>query len=240
VRPFYEADGVTIYHGDCRAVIPQLVRAWVGVDHIITDPPYELEAHTLQRRTKPGGGITAPTLDFAPINGDLRAGAGRLMGKMARRWTLVFCQVEAAMLWRAALEKGGARYRRSCIWVKPNGMPQYTGDRPGQGYETMVTCHAPGKSRWNGHGRHGVFTFNKEFGPNEHQTQKPLGLMAQLVVLFTDPNEVILDPFMGSGTTLRAAKDLGRRAIGIDTDERYCELAARRMSQMVFDFGKVG
>jgi site-specific DNA-methyltransferase (adenine-specific) len=236
MRPFYEADGVAIYHGDCRIVMPQLAQ----VDHVITDPPYELEAHTLQRRKKPGGGVTVPELDFAPINGDLRTEAARLMVRLARRWTLVFCQMEAAMLWRAALEQGGARYRRSCVWVKPDAMPQLTGDRPAQGYETMVTCHAPGKSRWNGRGKPGVFTFNRAERPTEHATQKPLPLMTQLVVLFTDPDEVILDPFMGSGTTLRAAKDLGRRAIGIDTDERCCALAARRMSQMVFDFGKVG
>ena len=72
--------------------------------------------------------------------------------------------------------------------------------------------------------------------PNGHQTQKPLRLMTQLVALFTDPDEVILDPFMGSGTTLRAAKDLGRKAICIEIEEKYCDLAARRMNQMVFNF----
>lgn len=66
-----------------------------------------------------------------------------------------------------------------------------------------------------------------------HTTQKPLELMKELVALFTDPGELILDPFMGSGTTLRAAKDCGRKAIGIELEEKYCEVAAKRMRQEV-------
>ena len=68
-----------------------------------------------------------------------------------------------------------------------------------------------------------------------HPTQKPLPLM-QWCVAFT--SGTVLDPFMGSGTTLRAAKDLGRKAIGVEIEERYCEIAAQRLSQQVLDFGE--
>ena len=66
-----------------------------------------------------------------------------------------------------------------------------------------------------------------------HPTQKPLWLMREWIELFTKPGDIILDPFMGSGTTLRAAKDLGRRAIGIEIDERFCRAAIERMRQSV-------
>jgi site-specific DNA-methyltransferase (adenine-specific) len=65
----------------------------------------------------------------------------------------------------------------------------------------------------------------------QHPTQKPLGLLKKIITQFTDKDDLILDPYMGSGTTLRAAMDLGRRAIGIEIDGGYCELAARRLAQ---------
>jgi site-specific DNA-methyltransferase (adenine-specific) len=157
-----------------------------------------------------------------------------LISKITTRWILVFCQVEAAPVWRGTLEDNAMVYKRTCIWVKPDGMPQLTGDRPGMGYETILAMHPKGRSRWNGGGRAGVFIHNKnDWKKPPHPTTKPLKLMTELVSLFSDPGETILDPFMGSGTTLRAAKELKRRAIGIEMDEKYCEIAAKRMAQEV-------
>jgi site-specific DNA-methyltransferase (adenine-specific) len=230
MKPYYERDGITIYHGDCREILPTLG----PVDHVITDPPYEAEAHTDGRRGRPkGGGPTSVSrpLDFDGMSGELRAFAGGEMTRLSNGWLLVFCQVEAAMLWRDALCP--ARYFRTQIWRKPDGAPQFTGDRPGMGYESIVTCwNSHTRSRWNGGGRHGVYIHNTA-KCTEHMTEKPLPLMTELVSLFTDPGETILDPFMGSGTTLRAAKDLGRRAIGIELEEKWCEVAAKRLSQEV-------
>lgn len=229
MRPYYEDGAVMIFHADCRDVLPALDL----VDHVITDPPYEAEAHTLQRRVKRGGGIMeCEPLTFAPMDPEGREMAALNLAAVARRWVLVFCQVEGAPLWRASLEVAGLVYKRTCIWVKPDGMPQYTGDRPGMGYEAMVAAHVKGRSRWNGGGRCGVFTFPKGegLGSTPHPTTKPESLMRELVQLFTDEGETILDPFMGSGTTLVAAKKLGRKAIGIEREEKYCEVAARRLS----------
>jgi hypothetical protein len=230
VTLYYEQDGITIFHADCRDVLPTIE----AVDHVITDPPFEAEAHTLARRVRSGGGVDVLHIPFAAIDQDTRLLCGSEIGRIAQRWVLTFCQIEAAMTWRSAYERSGLTYKRSCVWVKPDGAPQFTGDRPGMGFETIVAMHRTTPSAWNGGGRRGVFTHNVGTHP-DHPTQKPIALMRELVALFTNENDLILDPFMGSGTTLRAAKDLGRRAIGIELDERYCEIAARRLQQQVLD-----
>ena len=80
---------------------------------------------------------------------------------------------------------------------------------------------------------------NADGGKRVHPTQKPLAVFRQIILWYSDEGCTVLDPFMGSGTTLRAAKDLGRKAIGIEIEERYCEIAAQRMSQSVLAFDPV-
>ena len=233
MTPYYDDAGVVIYHGDCREVLPTLG----AVDHVITDPPYEAQAHTKGRRihNPRTGEMRLAPLTFDPMDAETRRSASALVGVLARRWTLVFCQIEAAMLWREDLEAGGLRYMRTMVWVKPNGQPQLTGDRPGVGFESIVVAHGDGASRWNGGGARGYLEHSVDANfsrvPRFHETQKPEPLMRELVSMFTDPGELILDPFMGSGTTLVAAKRLGRRAIGIEREEKYCEIAAKRLAQ---------
>jgi site-specific DNA-methyltransferase (adenine-specific) len=241
--PYYESGGITIYNADCRDVLPTLG----PVDHVITDPPYEAEAHTLQRRTKETfapqvNGVdmrpaTVKAVDFDPMTAELRQFTASECARLTKRWALVFCQAEAVGEWKRALVCGGLSWRRPCVWVKPDGQPQLTGDRPSMGYESIACAHAEGRSRWNGGGRLGVFTVATKSDPDSertgHVTQKPLKLMTLLVSLFTDPGETILDPFGGSGTTARAAKDLGRNCVLIEREEKWAEIAANRMSQEV-------
>lgn len=231
--------------GDCLDPTTGLASlADKSVDHFITDPPYEAEAHTLQRRVKRGGNAQetredgriayVEPLSFEPLSFEVRSGVAREAARLARRWVVAFGQVEAAMTWRDALKGAGLVYRRTGVWVKPDGMPQFSGDRPGMGYESLVICHAPGRSTWNGGGRHGVWTFNK-IGPSDrnrtgHETQKPLLLMEALVRDFTDPGELVCDPFAGSGTTGVACIRLGRRFVGWEKDPRYHAIAVKRLS----------
>lgn len=231
-----------LHLGDCLDPITGLASlADKSVDHVICDPPYEAEAHTKQRRTN-GGGAHQGTekkfhvskveeLDFAPLTEEVRSGAAREIARVVRRWVVIFCQAEAVALWRDCLSGHGLAYKRAGIWVKPDGMPQYTGDRPGMGYESIVFAHATGKSRWNGGGKHGVYVFNRGNGgaPNEHPTQKPQALMEALVADMTDPGETILDPFAGSGTTGVAAIRLGRNFIGWEKDPKYHAIATKRL-----------
>jgi site-specific DNA-methyltransferase (adenine-specific) len=166
---------------------------------------------------------------------ELFDGVGDEIARLTKRWAVVFSDVESIHHWRAVMV--GMRYVRTGIWVKPDAMPQMSGDRPAVGFEPATIMHANGAMRWNGGGHAAVWTHNVVKGTAsdrpDHPCPKPLPLMRELVSLFTDPGETILDPFMGSGTTLRAAKDLGRKAIGIELEEKWCEVAAKRMSQSV-------
>jgi site-specific DNA-methyltransferase (adenine-specific) len=220
--------------GDCR----ELLLSTPPVDHVICDPPYEVEAHTLQRRIKAsesrgatwsrtGGVVVVEPLDFEPMTEADRVLVGAEIARLSRRWAIIFCQVEAAMLWRASV---ALDYVRTQIWVKLDPQPQLTGDRPAMGYESIVTMHPKGRKKWNGGGCAGVYHHlkNPSERTHEHPTEKPLALMLDLVRLFTDPGDVILDPYCGSGTTLVAALRLGRRAIGFELNEKYADLARER------------
>lgn len=231
-----------LVEGNCLDVMATMPARCV--DHAITDPPYEAEAHTAHRRVKRAGSeagerwgngdsreAMTEALGFDPITADERASAGAEFSRLARRWSVVFCQTEATMLWRAALEASGrTTYRRTCVWVKPDAQPQFSGDRPGMGYESLVVAHAKGRCVWNGGGRVGVFTHIKNTpGGAPHPTTKPLPLMLELVELFTDPSELVLDAFAGSGTTGVACLRLGRRFIGIEKDAKYAQVARERL-----------
>lgn len=226
-----------VHLGDCLGPEGLASLPDKSVDHVITDPPYEAEAHHQQARALNGPGrgrsvAVLKPLDFAPMTEESRAQTAREMARVARRWVIVFCQAEAVQAWREALVAGGAVYKRAAIWVKPDGQPQLTGDRPGMGYESMVCAHSPGKSRWNAGGRLGVYTFLRfqSSAPNPHPTTKPVALMEALVRDFTDAGETVLDPFAGSGTTGVACKRLGRSFIGWERDPKYHAIAVKRIA----------
>lgn len=228
-EPFYDKGGITIYCGDCREILPQLCPS--SIDMVLTDPPYAAETHEGARTDSIDGDGDAILIDFDPFTEDEIRSAFSLMSPLVNRWAVSF------MDWRhvAALERcppPGLRFVRFGIWYKPNGAPQFTGDRPSTGWEAIAFLHRDGlKLSWNGGGRHGVFIEPKV--NTEHPTGKPLTLVKKLVELFTDTGETILDPFMGSGTTLVAAYHLGRKAIGIEVNEDYCKVAVERLRQGV-------
>lgn len=228
-----------VAHGDC---VPMLREMREQVDATISDPPFEAEAHTAHRRVKRTGSdagerwgngdsreAMTEALGFDPITPEIRTAVGAEIARLTKRWALVFCQVEATQLWRAALT-GAHAYRRTAVWVKPDAQPQFSGDRPGMGYESIVITHANGRCRWNGGGKVGVFTHVKNTpGGSDHPTTKPLPLMMELVSLFTEPGEVVLDPFCGSSSTGLACLRLGRRYIGIEKDPTFHALSINRM-----------
>ena len=241
-EPYYADDSVTLYHGDCREVLSTLTR----VDVVITDPPYSAHTHSSVRSSKMrandrGGRYGADTrrvvdLGFEHLDDDLREMCAAEFARLSARWVLVFSDVESGHLWRTSLTGCGLDYVRTGAWVKVGSTPQFSGDRPATAFEAITMAHPAGRKQWNGGGKHALWsvpivTDRGRNGARLHPTQKPLALMRELVTLFTNPGEVVLDAFAGSGTTLVAARLEGRRAVGIERNEAHCELIATRLAQ---------
>ena len=229
-----------------------------SVDVCIMDPPYDANTHKKGRRgctgyvepTRPGAVKAqfnrARDLAFEPLSPELMAGAAREVARVVRRWTLVFCAIEMVSDWRRAFEDAGLEYVRTMIWRKKGSTPQFTGDRPAQAAECIVLAHPPGRKRWNGHGRHGWFDIEDPSldlvydhpivlnrGKQQvrfHTAQKPIGLLRDLVTLFSDSREIVIDPFAGSGTAGVACAELGRSFVGWDLDAGHCEVARTRIA----------
>lgn len=216
MTPYYEDGAVAIYHGDGREVALTLA----GVDLVLTDPPYgiNLKPHTRRR-----GQVTAwgPQTEYAPVHGDDEP--------FDPRWLLSIGS--ARIIW------GGNYYADKLppmsgwlVWDKerPDDLDQATCELA---WTDCVKGVRRLRYRWHGALRAG----------NEalyHPTQKPVELIQWALTLrWTNQFSSILDPYMGAGSTLIAAKNLGRRAVGVEIEERYCEIAARRLSQGTLNLG---
>jgi site-specific DNA-methyltransferase (adenine-specific) len=212
-EPYYEHAGITIYHGDCREILPGL-----EADVVVTDPPYGIGYET--NWNKLGGWGRARSIEGDGSTAARDAALALLVGVPA----LVFGS------WKAE-PPNGARLR--LLWEKlgSSGM----GDLSAPWRPNVEDIFVLGKGWAQVEGREScVLRFNALCGEQDHPNEKPGALLRYLIGRC--PAGVILDPFMGSGTTLRAAKDLGRKAIGIEIEERYCEIAAKRLGQEVFAF----
>ena len=236
-----------IVHADCLDLergLPAL--ADDSVDHAIFDAPYSEHTHRAGRRGCTG--YTEPSrprstraqfnrtrdLGFEHLSPELRHGVAFQCSRVVRRWTLAFTDHEGGQAWKDDLEAAGLEVVRFGVWIKLGATPQFTGDRPAQGHEVIVIAHRPGRKRWNGGGRHAVWTcpivLNRSGeDPRIHTTQKPLELMEALVRDFTDPGDLVIDPFAGSGTTLVACKRLGRVSRGWEMQEKYAIAAQVRL-----------
>ncbi len=225
MTPYYEHAGITIYHGDCRDVLDSSFHdeggSFAQVNVTITDPPYDARTHEGAR----SHGDTASKIDFAPLD---IAAALPLLLSVTNRWIIAFCTMEMIAEYQTV---SGAAWVRAGFWRRTDGAPQFTGDRPATPGDAVAIMHKPVKKRWNGGGQHAYWECGVERVDRLHPAQKPIALMRHLIADFSDIGETVLDPYMGSGTTIVAAKALNRRAIGIEIEERYCEIAAKRLSQ---------
>lgn len=221
MEPYYIDESVTLYHGDCREVTE-----WLDADVLITDPPYGMDYS-----------------GFGGRRGEPRRSEGRVVvlgdtSAYIRNCALVLWGQKPALVFGTWRSPRPAETRQIIVWDKSaNGPGMGALDLPwGPSHEEIYVLG----SGW--HGKRGgsvyrdrPFTSSETDRP-DHPTPKPLSLMQRLIA---HTRGVVTDPFAGSGSTLVAAKQLGRQAIGVEIDERYCEIAAKRLAQGVLDFGSV-
>jgi len=242
VKPYYEEAGITIYHGDCLKILSEMEGC--SISSTLTDPPYSsgarnaasLRARGSMRRSegKFGGDRWIQTDNLSSHGFAMLV---RLLSVELLRVTVEDGHMLSFIDWRqwpvlaGSIESAGWSLRSCLVWDKKSfGM--------GNGFRQQAEfCLHASKGTGDNFQRHDLGTVFREPRSKEdcHPTMKPLSMST--AVLSALPKGTILDPFMGSGTTLRAAKDLGRRAIGIEIEEKYCEIAAERLRQEVLPLG---
>lgn len=257
IKPYYEHQGISIYHGDCREILPALPQ----VDLVCTSPPYD----TLREY---GGHNFNVASCIAPITRSLSKG-GVIMWNVADE---VINGSESGSSIRQALEfmNLGLNLHDTMIYTKPTSTFPESNRYP-QAWEYMFVVsngkpktvnlirdkpnkHAGTKNHGTRRTKNGKLlnvTNNREFAEMgyrlnwwtivnrqtvDHPAVMPMDMAKGHIITWTNNNDLVLDPFMGSGTTLIAAKELSRRAIGIEINEAYCELAAKRLSQDILPF----
>jgi len=245
--PYYSDDAVTIYHGDCFDILHDLS----GIGAVITDPPYSSGGAMRSDRAMSttakyvNSSTAAYRPEFAGDNRDQRAFLAwcTMWMNAARKATEPGAVLASFIDWRQlpiltdAVQAGGWIWRGVAVWDKTLKCRPAAGQFSSQSEFVVWGTNGPTVRRETGSQIPGVFALAApETKDREHIAQKPDDVM-RWVLRVVPPAAVVLDPFMGSGTTLRAAKDCGHKAIGIEVDERYCEIAAKRMSQEVLDFG---
>lgn len=217
MKPYYQDDAVTLYHGDCREVTE-----WLAADVLVTDPPYGIAWSKRHGDARLGTRNRLITTDVITNDRDTSA-RDDVLAMWGDRPSITFGS------WRMPRPQG---VRALLIWHKEGA---FSGPTNAAFFTNHEEIYVVGEGSW----RKSAPPLRSVLTTSEHRSQasrdighptpKPIGVMEALIDRC--PPGVIADPFAGSGSTLLAAKALGRRAIGIEVEERYCELAASRLAQ---------
>jgi site-specific DNA-methyltransferase (adenine-specific) len=227
--PYYQDSHCVIYHGDCLDILPHLE----PVDLVLTDPPYVLSS------APPGEshyGMSLSKFEGEKYQ-DLTCGFDQeivfpLVASVTQPFNLFcFCsnkQISDLMTWG----ESAGHVTTLLVWHKPNAAPFANGVWRG---DAEFCIHIRGKGavfQGNAEQKRKV-TSSPTVRFDGHPTVKPLSLVRKYIEIGSELGDVVLDPFMGSGTTLVAAKELGRKAIGIEISREYCDIAVKRLRQEV-------
>ena len=214
IEPYYDEGGILIIKGDCREILQHLPK----VDLVLTDPPYGMGWNTDTARFS-GGSVESHS----------RRGAGkenqaRVVGDDTPFDPSAWLSAPRCILWGSNHYASRLPVGTTLVWIK-----RFDG--------AFGSFLSDAEVAWM-KGGHGVYCFRDlsmtaEAKTRVHPTQKPLPLMCWCIERAGKGVASILDPFMGSGTTLVAAKNLGRQAIGIEIEEKYCAIAAKRLAHGV-------
>lgn len=210
---YYQDASCTLWHGRCEDVLPMLTG-----DVLVTDPPYGIGYRTppSPRRPKSNWSLIGDAEPFDPSH---------------------------LLTWQRAVIFGANHFAERLpsspgwiVWDKRYGMPSNDQSDAELAWTNILSSVRIIRCIWNGGG-----SLLAENGPARaiHPTQKPIKLLRAVIALVSTPGEVIVDPYAGTGTTLAAAKSLGRCAVGVEIEERYCEIAATRLCQGVLDLEPV-
>ncbi len=232
MKPYYEHAGITIYHGDCRDVLPGLAEK--SADLVLTDPPFFMPATHYQSRVQ-WQRSWSDTSILAAFWAAIVTEACRVLRPTGHM--LAFCNGDSYPVFYPEMYRR-FDFLKSLVWDKGHvGLGRVWRNQ----HELIIAA------RWNestfvedGRLRSDVIRFAATpSAERSHPVEKPRALLQSLILPTVPTGGLVLDPFMGSGTTLEAAKAQGLRGVGIEGEERYCEIAARRLSQEVLALGGV-
>lgn len=233
MQPYYQDDWVTLYHGDSFALMKEMQDGLF--DCVITDPPYSERTHQKASKKMSNGVVTHGIDAFNAFTDERLYEAYDEMARLTKGWIVSTIDYNHAFRFETQPPKT-MRQMRIGVWVKNNPTPQISGDRPAQGWEAISYLYKENtRAWWNAGGLHGNYVSNLA-SPTGHPTPKPLVMVSSFVERFSNPEMTIFDPFAGGGTTLVAARNLNRKVVGIELEEKYCELIANRLNQQTFVF----
>lgn len=221
IKPYYEEENITIYNDDCLEVMKDIPDK--SIDLVLTDPPYgigENNDHNLSR------GKLAKCKDYGFYDWDKT--------KISQDYFIEIKRISKNQIIFGGNYYGSILGDTNCyvVWDKDNGNNDFADCE--LAWTSFSSAVRKFKYRWNGMLQGNMK--NKE--TRQHPTQKPLPLMNWILNEYSNTGDLIIDPFLGSGTTARACKDLGRKCIGIEISQKYCDIAVKRLGQEVFNFAE--
>lgn len=231
MKPYYQHAGITIYHGDCREVLPSLESG--SADLVVSDPPYGVKWRSNHRSER---------FDFIAGDDSVEAAeaAVELLIPRLKRFahlyffgrfifTSPFLSEPVELIWDKGMMNSG---NLECPWGNQHEYIQF------RVYDSSKQNISEGKGRLSARIRKGSVLRVRRLnsGAVTHPAEKPVRLLRELIESSSCIDDLVLDPFAGIGSTLYAAQIESRRAIGIEIEEKYCEIAAKRLSQEVLEF----